>query len=218
MLHLATNIYPLDIRTCSVAKNTSKHADLLASTVYLKEILTWEWEGSRIKSFRTSRVFAKQRNYSWRWIKSDRTMIGLKRTPKNATSQSWLFPFFQCLGSTECGRMWHKVTLRPLTASLGPDTRATRAFGNDKEWFAQGEKTHARKIAWKCTEFSVSSHGNKIDGTHTHLKKVQCRERDCFASQECLKLFKQSAQSAPVACQLSKHGWGLHGTADFPLL
>ena len=49
-------------------------------------------------------------------------MIGLKRTPKNATSQSWLFPFFQCLGSTECGRMWHKVTLRPLTASLGPDT------------------------------------------------------------------------------------------------
>ena len=52
----------------------------------------------------------------------------------------------------------------------------------------------------------------------THLKKVQCRERDCFASQEFLKLFKQSAQSAPVACQLSKHGWGLHGTADFPLL
>ena len=32
MLHLATNIYPLDIRTCSVAKNTSKHADLLANT------------------------------------------------------------------------------------------------------------------------------------------------------------------------------------------
>ena len=43
------------------------------------------------------------------------------------------FRFSSAWGQLSVDECDIKVTLRPLTASLGPDTRATRAFGNEKE-------------------------------------------------------------------------------------